>query len=93
MQVKTFFPRSIDRYPLLLNWELDEFAMFILPFIFSFPARQLVIGLIAGIVTMKVYIKFFKKGKPENYLFHIFWKKGLFSPKALPPTYISRFSE
>jgi type IV conjugative transfer system protein TraL len=93
MQIKTFFPRTLDRYPLFLNWELDEFVMMMIPFILSFPARQLIVGLIIGIITMQAYINLFKKGKPENYLFHIFWKKGLFNPKGVPPAYISRFTE
>jgi len=90
--VKSQFPRTIDRPLLFLSWEVDEFALLILPMILSLIIREMLVGIIIGVLLMNAYIKI-KRNKPENYFFHLFWKWGLVNVKGTPPAHSSTFVE
>ncbi len=91
-RVKSRFPRSLDKPMLVLMWELDEFVLFVIPSIISLFFKELVVGIVAGFILMKLYAKY-KEGKPNNYLFHLFWKVGLMHVKGTPPSHIRKFLE
>ena len=88
--IKTRLPVTLSRPLLFIVWEQDEFAVMIIPIILSLFVRQLLFGLIIGVVLMFAYIKM-KKAKPNNYLFHIAWKHGLVNLKNVPKPYIRIF--
>jgi type IV conjugative transfer system protein TraL len=90
--VKSQFPGTIDRPLLFLSWEVDEFALLIVPMIVSLFMRKLLIGMIIGVLLMNAYIRI-KKNKPENYFFHLFWKWGAIKVKDAPPAHSSTFVE
>lgn len=91
-RVKSEFPRTVDRPFLMLLWEIDEFAILFLPIILSIITRQVLFGLIIGILLMNLYVKI-KRNKPENYFFHLFWKWGIINVKNLPPGHTKTFIE
>lgn len=90
--VKTRFPKTIDKPMLMLLWELDEFALFVIPAVVSLFMRELIFGIAVGFLLMKVYAKF-KSGKPNNYIFHLSWKYGIVKVKGTPPAYVTKFIE
>lgn len=92
MQVKSYFPRTVDRPLIVLFWELDEFIFFLIPLVFSLPMRQLIAGMAAGLACVWLYSKF-KKGAPDNFLAHWLWKFGLTKIKGSPEPHIQEFLE
>lgn len=90
--METYFPRTVDKYSLFIMWELDEFAIFIIPVVFSFVTRQVWLGVILGFILMKIYMKI-KTRKVEGFIFHWLWKNGVVEVKHTPPAYISGFWE
>lgn len=90
--VKSRFPKTIDRPMLMLLWEIDEFALFIIPAIVSLFMRELIFGVAAGFILMKVYARV-KMGKPNNFIFHLSWKYGIVKVKEMPPAFVSKFIE
>lgn len=91
-QVKSEFPRTIDKPMLFILWEIDEFMIFVVPLIMSIFAKEILIGMIIGIVLMGFYGKL-KKNKPNNFLFHLFWKWGLIKVEKTPAPFIRTFLE
>ena len=91
-EIKTRLPRTVDRFPLFLNWELDEAAILVTPILLSLPSRKLWIGILVGYGLMRLYMRL-KKDKPENYIYHWLWRRGLVKVKGLPPGHVSRFWE
>jgi len=92
MAVKSKFPVTIDKPPLFLVWEVDEFMVLTIPLVLSLFVRELLVGLLIGIVLMWGYIKI-KKDKPNNFYFHLFWLWGIMNVKQTPPPYIKKFLE
>lgn len=90
--VKSRFPKTIDKPMLMLLWDLDEFALFVIPAVVSLFMRELIFGIAAGFVLMKIYMKF-KAGRPNNYMFHLAWRYGIIKVKGTPPAYVSKFLE
>jgi type IV conjugative transfer system protein TraL len=90
--VKSQFPRTIDRPLLFLSWEVDEFALLILPMIISLIIREMLVGIVIGVLLMNAYIKI-KRNKPENYFFHLLWNWGIVNVKGTPPAHSSTFVE
>jgi type IV conjugative transfer system protein TraL len=91
-RVKSEFPRTIDRPMLFLVWEVDEFALLLLPMVLSLIMRQMLIGIALGLLLMNAYIKV-KRNRPENYFFHMFWKWGIIKVKGAPPAHLNTFIE
>ena len=94
MQVKSYFPRTVGRPLLVLFWEFDEFIFFIIPIILSIPTRQLLIGLVVGLLAAWRYAKF-KKSHASNFMEHMFWKLNIpgFNIEGSPPPHIQEFLE
>jgi len=91
-EIKTKLPTTIDKHMLFLVWELDEFAVLITPLILSLMVKQILLGLIVGVVLMQLYMRL-KRHKPNNYLFHLSWKWGIVKVKNVPPAHIKEFIE
>ena len=90
--VKSRFPQTIDRPMLMLLWELDEFALFVIPSVISLFMRKMIFGIVIGYLLMKLYAKL-KEGRPNNFVFHLAWKFGIVKVKDTPPTFVSKFME
>ncbi len=90
--VKSRFPKTIDRPLLMLLWEIDEFALFVIPAVISLFMRELVFGVAVGFMLMKFYARI-KAGKPNNFIFHLSWKYGIVKVKETPPAFVSKFVE
>ena len=80
MAVETRFPRWSDSPPQVFNWEMDELIPVVLCFVLSLPTRNLLLGLIIGVVIMKVYVKL-KDKLPSYFYLHYLWYWGIWSPK------------
>jgi hypothetical protein len=59
---------------------MDEITPLMFCFIIFLPARNLVVGLILGIILMKIYKKM-KDRLPQYFYFHYLWYFGVWNPK------------
>lgn len=78
--IDTRFPRWADSPPQFLLWEVDEISFPAATFIFSLPARSIIIGLIVGITLMRLYRRI-KETKPASFILHWLWVYGVYQPK------------
>lgn len=96
MAVETRFPRWADSPTQFLIWEVDEVIPVAFCFILFLPSRNLVLGLIIGIVLMKMYVKL-KERMPPFFYFHYMWFWGILKPRGnnmrMPKGYITVYRE
>jgi len=94
--VEIRFPRYIDSPPQFLIWELDEVLPVAFCMLIFLPSKNLLAGLVIGVIIMKIYRKL-KDKLPQNFLFHYLWFWGVWQPKSrttlMPKGYISRYQE
>jgi len=90
--MKVYFPKTIDKPIPFLFWEVDDLAAFILPVIISMPFKELIIGVVAGVILMKFYGSI-KNKNSENFLIHKTWQLGFLTIKKTPPAHIRKFYE
>jgi type IV conjugative transfer system protein TraL len=67
-------------------WEADELAVLLGPFVLFFAIKKPFIGLVIGVLALKLYTKV-KYTKQAGYIQHFFVKKGVLSLKELPAGY------
>jgi conjugal transfer pilus assembly protein TraL len=96
MAVETRFPRWADNPPQFLIWEVDELSFVALFFMLFLPTRNLIPGLIIGIILMRIYRKL-KEKLPSYFYLHYMWFWGLWKPKCknthAPKGYLTRYRE
>jgi hypothetical protein len=67
-------------------WEADELAVLLGPFVLFFAIKKPFVGLVIGVLTLKLYTKV-KYTKQAGYIQHFFIKKGVLPLKKLPVGY------
>ena len=94
--VETRFPRWADSPPQFLIWEIDELIPVVVCFVLILPTRNLMLGLIIGIILMRIY-KNLKNNLPSFFYLHYLWFWGIWVPRTksilLPRGYISYYRE
>lgn len=83
--------RTAGQLQLFISWELDEWALLLLPLVLFLPSRQLWLGIAIGFPLMILYAKL-KRKKPAGFIVHFLARNGIISFKKLPPPYISEFN-
>jgi len=96
MAVETRFPRWADSPPQFLIWELDELIFPLLFFVIFLPMRNLIPGIVLGVISMRLYRRA-KEKLPTFWYLHYLWIWGVWVPKGkktlMPKGYISIYRE
>ncbi len=89
---ETKFPVYLDSPPMFLFWEMDECLPMAVSVIIFLPTRKLWLGLIIGYILFRVY-RVYKKKFYSNFLYHLLWIFGIWTPKGARKGYITKLRE
>ncbi len=84
-------PKTLDDPPMVLLWDLDVAAAFVVPFMFGLTFNLLIPGLILGIVAKNSMGKLKELGGPRVLLQAAYWylpSNWIFDFKATPESHI-----
>jgi len=85
-------PRDLDALPVVLFWEVDEFAILVVSMFVGIFARHAFV--IVGVAVVFVFIyKRLKKKKHKGFIQHIAYKIGILTPKNIPPYHVKEFTD
>ncbi len=94
--IDTRFPKFANCPPQFLIWEIDELIPIAFCFLLFLPTRNLLPGLIIGILLMRLY-RYFKQKFPDYFYLHYLWSLGIWQPKLkmidIPEGYITVYRE
>lgn len=90
---ETRFPVYIDFYELFFFWEIDEVYVFLIAAFPFVPGRKLLWGVAFGYIVMKLYKKRYKDKYYQNYIVHLLWMWGIYSPRRARKGHITRYRE
>lgn len=74
-------PRSIDAPPMLLMWQVDDAAPFLLALVVGFFMGKVLVFSIVGLVASNLYMRF-RDGRPDGFLWHALYSLGLMPTRA-----------
>jgi len=87
---KHYIPKYLHAQYQVLNWELDEVAVWLLFIFFSTMTNSLTVKtvlVLAGYLAMRSYIRLKENGQ-EGYMFHFLYRFGLYNVKKFPEFWI-----
>ena len=77
-------PRTIDKPIELVGFRIDEISLFVSVLLVFLLVDWFFLGLLlAGLVL--AFVRSTRRGRPEGYLFHLAYRRGIPLGKLLPP--------
>ncbi len=85
-------PRDLDALPVVLFWEVDEFAMLVVSMFVGIFTRHAFVIMCIAVVFVFIY-KRMKKKKHKGFIQHVAYKVGIMTPKNIPPYHVKEFTD
>ncbi len=90
--IKYKIPRDLDKLPVVLFWEVDEFGMLVASMFIGLIIRHAIITV--GLTFLLImYYRRLKTKKHKGFLLHFLYKIGVMTPKNIPPYHVKEFTD
>lgn len=85
-------PKDLDKLPVVLFWEVDEFGMLVASMFIGLIIRHAIITVGLTFILI-MYYRRLKQKKHKGFIMHFLYKIGVMTPPNIPPYHIKEFTD